>query len=116
MHKLKIGKSFSFIVSAVNRNGEGSASEPSEPIKLTGQRLHPLIARLEPGMIITIAGNGTKGFSGDGDIAIQASLNEPYDVAVDELGNIYIADSGNNRIRKISADTCLLYTSPSPRD
>lgn len=110
VHKLKIGKSFSFIVSAVNRNGEGSASEPSEPIKLTGQRLHPLIARLEPGMIITIAGNGKKGFSGDGDIAIQASLNEPYDVAVDELGNIYVADSGNNRIRKISADTGIIST------
>lgn len=54
------------------------------------------------GVITTIAGNGTAGFSGDGGSATIANLNGPYGVAVDLAGNIYIADNGNNRIRKVS--------------
>ncbi|MDP3261205.1 MAG: RHS repeat-associated core domain-containing protein [Thermodesulfovibrionales bacterium] len=53
------------------------------------------------GIITTVAGNGQRGFSGDGGPAIQAKLNNPHSVEVDSLGNIYIADYGNNRIRKI---------------
>jgi trimeric autotransporter adhesin len=56
------------------------------------------------GMITTVAGNGQAGFSGDGGPAIQASLNTPYGVAVDQQGNFYIADSKNHRIRKVSRD------------
>ena len=54
------------------------------------------------GTIATIAGNGRAGFSGDGGPAIKASLNEPYGVAVGRDGTVYIADSGNQRIRKVS--------------
>ncbi len=59
------------------------------------------------GIMSTVTGNGTGGFSGDGGSATTASLNEPYGVFVDGLGNIYIADTGNARIRKVdtSADT-----------
>lgn len=52
--------------------------------------------------IITIAGNGTPGFSGDGSPASGAQLNLPFGVAIDAQGNILIADSANNRIRGIS--------------
>lgn len=55
-------------------------------------------------IITTVAGNGSTGFSGDGGPAIHAMLNRPEGVAVDRLGNIYIADSGNNRIRRVAAD------------
>jgi uncharacterized protein (TIGR03437 family) len=55
------------------------------------------------GIITTVAGNGISGFSGDGGPAIDAELRGVYGVAVDASGNIYTADSGNNRIRKISA-------------
>ena len=53
------------------------------------------------GMIITVAGNGTRAYSGDGGPAVSASLNGPSGVSVDATGNIYIADTSNNRIRMI---------------
>ena len=52
--------------------------------------------------IHTVAGNGTQGFSGDGGPATSAQLNHPESVAVDTVGNLYIADNDNNRIRKVS--------------
>jgi sugar lactone lactonase YvrE len=54
------------------------------------------------GIITTVAGNGTPGFSGDGGPATSAGLNIPYAVAVDSAGNLFIADIGNHRIRKVS--------------
>ncbi len=62
------------------------------------------------GIITTIAGNGIGGYSGDGLIATKATLLEPTGVALDALGNIYIADNGNNRIRKIDAITGIIST------
>jgi sugar lactone lactonase YvrE len=55
------------------------------------------------GIVTTIAGTGTQGFSGDGGSALQARLSEPSSVAVGPDGAIYIADSGNNRVRAVSA-------------
>lgn len=54
------------------------------------------------GVITTIAGNGQNGFSGDGGPAIDASLNSPQTIDVDPAGNVYIADFGNHRIRKVT--------------
>lgn len=53
------------------------------------------------GVIVTIAGTGTAGFSGDDGPAIRANLSSPRGVAVDRDGNVYIADSSNNRVRKV---------------
>jgi RHS repeat-associated protein len=53
------------------------------------------------GIIVSVAGNGTAGFSGDGGLATSAELNNPDGVAVDGQGNIYISDQNNNRIRKV---------------
>ncbi len=55
------------------------------------------------GLISTVAGNGTAGYSGDGGLATVAQLNYPYAVAADAAGNIYVADSLNDRIRKVTA-------------
>jgi sugar lactone lactonase YvrE len=55
------------------------------------------------GIIHTIAGNGTCGFSGDGRPAVSAMLCSPSGVAVDASGNLYIADWFNNRVRKVDA-------------
>jgi uncharacterized protein (TIGR03437 family) len=56
------------------------------------------------GVITTIAGTGTAGFSGDGGPAAAAQLNLPYGLAADAAGNLYIADLGNNRVRRIAPD------------
>ena len=71
------------------------------------------------GIITTVAGDGTRGYSGDGGAATSAELYYPFGVSVDAAGNIYIADYGNARVRKVTASTgiittvagCLLYTS-----
>ena len=60
------------------------------------------VREVSGGVITTIAGNGTLGFSGDGGLAVSAELNQPNGVAIDGAGNIYIADTNNHRIRKIS--------------
>ncbi len=54
-------------------------------------------------MITTIAGNGAAGYTGDGVSATTTSLNNPFGVAADAAGNVYIADNLNNRIRKVNA-------------
>jgi large repetitive protein len=57
------------------------------------------------GAISTIAGDGTRAFTGDGGPAATAELNQPTAIAIDPAGNLYIADSENNRVREISAST-----------
>jgi trimeric autotransporter adhesin len=61
------------------------------------------------GNIVTVAGNGTAGFSGDGGPATSAQLAYPSGVYVDASGNIFIAD-GNNRIREVLAATHIIQT------
>jgi adhesin/invasin len=61
------------------------------------------------GIISTFAGTGVAGYSGDNGPAIGAQVNTPRGLAIDAGGNVYIADSGNNRIRKISGGTISLF-------
>jgi sugar lactone lactonase YvrE len=53
------------------------------------------------GTISTIAGTGEAGYAGDGGVASQAVLNSPQGLAVDAEGNLYVADTFNDRVRKI---------------
>jgi sugar lactone lactonase YvrE len=62
------------------------------------------------GTITNIVGNGTAGFSGEGGLGIFARLYLPRGLAVDRDGNLYIADPGNYRVRKLSASTGLITT------
>jgi len=68
------------------------------------------------GTITTIAGDGDAGFSGDGGAAITASFNNPFGIAMDASGNLFIADTSNNRIREIPAPVSVMppaFTPPS---
>ena len=67
------------------------------------------VRRVDPqtGVILLVAGNGTSSYSGDGGPATSAGLNEPQGVAVDNTGNLLIADTGNNRVRRVA-----FYTGP----
>jgi sugar lactone lactonase YvrE len=62
------------------------------------------------GVISTVAGNGIVGFSGDGGAGVSAQLSSPSDVALDLSGNLYIADTGNHRIRKLNLATGVINT------
>lgn len=92
--------------------GQATAAKLSNPAKLTvdasgnifiadtyTNRIRKVGAN---GIISTIAGNGSPGYSGDGGLATNASLAYPSGVAVDPSGNVFIADWFNNRIRKVA--------------
>lgn len=67
--------------------------------------LNQRIRRIDPnGIITTIAGTGTAGFSGDGGQAINAQINNPGDIVAAPDGNVYFIDQDNHRIRKIAPD------------
>jgi len=68
---------------------------------LSGQRIRKVDT---DGIITTVAGNGNAGYRGDGVLATETRLYNPYDVAVDAAGNIYIADCSNYRVRKVDTD------------
>lgn len=67
----------------------------------TGNHRVMLLANQE---LTVFAGTGVKGFSGDGGPATAAQLNTPAGVAVDSAGNVYISDTGNNRLRLVATD------------
>lgn len=59
------------------------------------------IRRIRDGVISTVAGNGSEGYGGDGKAGTSAELDVPLGLALDSHGNLYIADSGNDRVRKL---------------
>jgi streptogramin lyase len=62
------------------------------------------------GIITTVAGIGVQGFAGDGGLATDASLSNPTGVAVDGAGNVFVADTANQRIRRVDAVTGIITT------
>jgi sugar lactone lactonase YvrE len=65
---------------------------------------------MKSGRLTTVAGNGSKGYSGDGGPAIEASLNEPYEVRFDSQGNMYFVEMQNHLIRRVDAKTGVIST------
>ena len=79
---------------ALDRNGNLYIAEQGH------QRIRKINAQ---GIISTVAGNGIQGFSGDGGLATNATLNNPNGICLDDSGNIYFTDWGNYRVRKINS-------------
>ncbi len=65
---------------------------------------------LNTGIITTVAGNGTQGYSGDGGPATAAELSGPDGLAVDGSGDLFIADSGNHEVREVNLNTGIITT------
>ncbi len=80
---------------AVDRNGN---------VYLSDTARHRVFRMQPAGQISLVAGAGRAGFAGDGGPAEAALLNEPYGLAVDTGGNLYIADLGNGRVRRVAPD------------
>jgi sugar lactone lactonase YvrE len=85
---------------AVNAAGDVFIADYSRILKVTAAT----------GTIETLAGNGQAGFSGDGGPAKAAQVFAPRQLALDVAGNLYIADSGNARVRRIDATTGVIRT------
>jgi sugar lactone lactonase YvrE len=92
-------------------NGPATSAQLNEPLGIAvdaagslyiGDFKNQSIRRVSGGVITTVAGNGTDGYSGDNGLATSAQLHYPNGVAVDLEGNLYIADVVNDRIRKVS--------------
>ena len=79
---------------------------------LIADRVNHRIRRvsLDTGLISTVAGTGTSGFSGDGGPATSASLDGLHTVIVDDSGDMLIADTGNQRIRRVAAGSSIIST------
>ncbi|MBL7895707.1 MAG: T9SS type A sorting domain-containing protein [Bacteroidia bacterium] len=82
-------------------NPRGIELDPMGNIYIADGQNHRIRKINTSGIVNTIAGNGVPGFSGDGGLATTANIREPWDVALDAIGNVYFADAGNHRIRKI---------------
>ncbi|MCW3121012.1 MAG: hypothetical protein JWQ38_504 [Flavipsychrobacter sp.] len=104
-------------------NGDGIAASTAQlngPLGLAidasnniiiGEVLGHRVRKINPaGIISTIAGNGTAGFSGDGFAATSAKLHNPNYLTADGSGNIFFSDNGNHRIRKITVSTGVIST------
>jgi len=73
----------------------------------SGQRIRRI---RQDGKIETMAGNGTKGYSGDGGTALNASFNMPHEIRFDKVGNLYVVDMMNHVIRKVDVKTGFIST------
>jgi len=100
------------ISAQVNFSAGGSMTIDANGNLFTAEGGNNRIRRVDAvtGIITTVAGNGTAGFSGDGGGATSAALSTPVAVAVDAFGNLFIADALNNRTRRVDAATRVIST------
>jgi sugar lactone lactonase YvrE len=82
---------------------EGLVVDKDGSILLADSLNHAVLKIDNNGYLTHVAGNGSRGYSGDEKPATEASLSSPYDVRLDSKGNIYIADLDNQRVRKIDS-------------
>lgn len=89
---------------SVSLNSPSSIAVDSQGILYVGLRqAHQVVKIDSKGIVTIVAGNGVAGYTGDGGPARQATLGTPAGLAVDKAGNLYIADSANNVIRRVNS-------------
>ena len=118
--------SYAQIITTIAGNGTGGDGSPAisasvhDPNGLAfdkygnlffAEQLGNFIRKIDTsGIISTVAGIGASGYSGENVLAIASKLNQPINIAIDTIGNIYFADCANNRIRKITVATGIITT------
>ncbi len=90
--------------SAILIQAQGMVSDRAGNLYIADAGDHRVRKVAANGVIQTVAGTAVFGFSGDGGPAAQAQLNTPYGLALDTQGNLYIADLGNARVRRVAPD------------
>ena len=83
---------------------QATATDPAGNVYIADTQNNRVRKVTPAGVITTIAGNGTAGFAGDGAAAVSAQLARPAGVAADSAGNVYISDSANGAVRKVTPD------------
>ena len=133
-----ITQNYSYSISTVagtNWTGDGRAATGAHLLRARGIAVAPdgtlfisdsadhRVRRISPvGVIDTVAGIGRPGFAGDDEPAGKTPLNQPYGLALDLQGNLFIADLGNGRVRKLRPDGRLVTVAgggdlnPDPED
>ncbi|MBN98648.1 MAG: hypothetical protein CME16_05285, partial [Gemmatimonadetes bacterium] len=92
------------------RSPKGMAFDQTGVTYVADTANHRILKIIPSGQISILAGNGSPGFAGDGGPASDARLNSPANLSLDASGNLYIADTGNHRIRKIDASGLISTT------
>lgn len=82
-------------------NPTGILVDISGNLFIADNQVHRVRQVSTSGIIITLAGTGVAGFSGDGGVATDAQLNAPFGIAIDGSGNLFIADETNHRVREV---------------
>jgi len=88
--------------SALLQNPAGAIPAPDGTLYITEYTSNRIRKVAPNGIITTFAGKGTAGFSGDGGLAVNAEIRNPWDILIDASGNILFSDYGNARVRKIT--------------
>ena len=118
---LALAPAFTAQIKTIAGNGQPSADALNNPYGLTigpdgalyicevdNNRVSRL--DLKTGRLSTVAGNGTKGYSGDGGPATAASLEQPYEVLFDKGGNMFFVEMRNHVVRRVDAKTKIITT------
>ena len=92
------------------------AADTAGNVYIGSSEVHRVFKVDASGDLTVLAGNGGTGFSGDGGPAVNATVFNPWAVAVDQTGNVFIAEQGNRRVRRVdTGGTTTPWSTPSAR-
>ena len=91
-------------------NPYGLARGPDGALYICDMENHRIRKVAKDGTITTVAGSGRRGYSGDGGLALNAELNEPYEVRFDKAGNLFFVEMRNHIVRRVDAKTKIIST------